>query len=263
MQTVGLWSWFFLWSLLLIVASLIVYLGFDGTGDDLTLAVDSVVPGRKKTFYLIRIAQAMVTKESSTNLTGDWTVDRSDFGMGSALEVDGWGKAFEEAMSTRTLLSAGPDGDYLTAADNIPPGVIPDLVATGGTDIIFVPGSADMEDGNCQDVHFQIKNDTNKMIWVDSMTISYSYSGVYFIEVKVDGDEVAKDQDPLLSSGQLLEFTKWKIKKGQTLLVEMKDFEDRSDGNGQPVGMGSIDFTITFSDGSVLTFTTDPCDPNG
>jgi len=99
------------------------------------------------------------------------------------------------------------------------------------------------------------------MIWLTSMTISWTGMEAYFIEVKIDGDEVAKDQEPLLSSGQLLEFSKIKIKKGKTKLVEIKDFEDALDASGQPVGMGGIPFTITFSDGSVLNFTTEACVP--
>lgn len=105
--------------------------GSSGGGDDIQLAVDSVVPGRRATQHLLQIAQVAVNANPSLTLTGNWDVDLATLNLSSALANDGWGKLFEEAMSTRTLLSAGPDGDYLTPADNIPPGVIPDDLPTG------------------------------------------------------------------------------------------------------------------------------------
>jgi len=210
--------------------------GVLGGGDDVVMNVNSVIPGRKHSYYELAITQAVVDAQSGVTLTGDWTADYSLFSLASVLQTDGWGNPYEEQMSTRIILSAGPDADYFTPDDNIPPGVVPDDVSSLITDIIYVEDSADMEDGNCQDVHFEIKNDTNKMIWLTSMTISWTGMEAYFIEVKIDGDEVAKDQEPLLSSGQLLEFSKIKIKKGKTKLVEIKDFEDALDASGQPVG---------------------------
>ncbi len=97
-----------------------------GNDDDLVLLVSSVGPGRKSTLHLLKIMQTAVDLNGSTNLTGDWTTDASAFGFGSAFVSDGWGTAYEEAMSSRTILSAGPDANYLTSADNIPAGVVPD-----------------------------------------------------------------------------------------------------------------------------------------
>lgn len=106
--------------------------GSAGGGDDIQLAVDSVVPGRRATQHLLQIAQVAVNANPGLNLTGNWDVDLVTLNLSSALATDGWGKLFEEAMSTRTILSAGPDGDYFTPSDNIPPGVVPDDLPAGG-----------------------------------------------------------------------------------------------------------------------------------
>ncbi len=99
----------------------------DGSlGDDIRLNVDSVGPGRARTTHLLAVAQAAVTSQSTTDLTGDWSADYLAFGLSEVFLRDGWGQLLEESMALRTLVSAGPDGNYLTADDNIPRGVTPD-----------------------------------------------------------------------------------------------------------------------------------------
>ncbi len=103
--------------------------GSSGGGDDVDLVLDSVLPGRRSSYYELAIIQSVVTAQTGTDLAGDWTVDRSSFGLAVVLENDGWGNPYEERMSTRTIVSGGPDADYSTPDDNIPPGVVPDDVA--------------------------------------------------------------------------------------------------------------------------------------
>nr|MEE4267152.1 type II secretion system protein GspG [Candidatus Krumholzibacteria bacterium] len=95
-------------------------------GDDIRFNVDSAGPGRARTMSLLSVAQTAVTSQSATDLTGDWSADYLAFGLSEVFLRDGWGQLLEESKALRTLVSAGPDGNYLTADDNIPRGVTPD-----------------------------------------------------------------------------------------------------------------------------------------
>lgn len=96
-----------------------------GANDDLTLGVDSVVPGRRTTHHMIAIIQAALDSRPALTLTGDWNTDRAALNLAPAFALDGWGQPYAVAVSQRRVLSAGPDGDALTPADNIPTGVVP------------------------------------------------------------------------------------------------------------------------------------------
>ena len=98
----------------------------DGGGnDDLSLAVDSVAPGRRATLHLLAIAQTALDSRPTVVLTGDWTSDRVALDLAPAFAVDGWGQPYAVAVTMRQVLSGGPDGNPLTPADNLPPGVVP------------------------------------------------------------------------------------------------------------------------------------------
>jgi general secretion pathway protein G len=100
--------------------------GVAGNADDLDLGISSAAGGRRTTLYELGIAQAAVDADTSRVLTGNWAVDRAALNLDDILAGDGWGVAYGVRVSTRTVLSAGPDADYLTAADNLPAGVVPD-----------------------------------------------------------------------------------------------------------------------------------------
>ena len=97
-----------------------------GGGDDVFLQTDSTLPGRRGTLRILGVAQARLNAEPGLSLTGDWSQDGGTLGLGAAHLVDGWNQPLDEAVSLRTVVSAGPDGDFLTADDNLPAGVIPD-----------------------------------------------------------------------------------------------------------------------------------------
>lgn len=102
----------------------------DGGGDDdLMLSVSSVPPGRKTTRYLLAIAQTVLNENSSLVLSSNWAAVRADLGLADAFAQDGWARDFQINDTSRTVYSAGPDGNPGTTADNIPAGVGP---ATGG-----------------------------------------------------------------------------------------------------------------------------------
>lgn len=99
--------------------------GAAGTADDIALSVSSTSAGRRATMYELGIAQSALDAAPSLALTGNWPTDRVALGLDAFLDADGWGVPYAIRVATRTVLSAGPDGNLLTAADNLPGGVVP------------------------------------------------------------------------------------------------------------------------------------------
>lgn len=96
-----------------------------GGGDDIQVAVSSVPPGRKTTLYKLEIAQSILNANDILPLIGDWPTDRTALGLAPAFDTDGWGRPFGINATSRTVFSAGPDGNPMLADDNLPPGVGP------------------------------------------------------------------------------------------------------------------------------------------
>ena len=100
--------------------------GLPGTADDLQRAVESTAAGRRTTAYELAIAQSRLDAQPSVALVGAWDNDRANLGLGDILATDGWGVPYGIRVSTRTVVSGGPDGNLATPADNLPAGVVPD-----------------------------------------------------------------------------------------------------------------------------------------
>ena len=97
-----------------------------GGGDDLTIVVTSEVAGRGTTLDRVRVAQSVLNGAPALALTGNWTgSDRAALGLAAPYDVDGWGRAIQINAASRTVYSAGPDGNAATTADNIPIGMGP------------------------------------------------------------------------------------------------------------------------------------------
>jgi general secretion pathway protein G len=230
-----------------------------GGGDDVALQVDSVIPGRRASYYELAINQAAVDAGSGTGLTGDWTTDRSQFGLAAILEDDGWGNPYEEQMSTRTILSGGPDADYFTPDDNIPPGVVPDDVLPAGDGIEYVDGSGETLNNRCDRVRFQITNTSSSPITLTSMTLTWASPTAYYKKVKIIEDVVEQDK-PQVGSGVTANFKEnVTLQPGQTATVEIESFRGNSWQGGPRINMSNVDMTVTFSDGSTFTFNTGSC----
>ncbi len=96
-----------------------------GNGDDLTLAVSSIPPGREVTVDRLNVAQSALTADQALSLTGNWPTDRASLGLAVVYELDGWGQTFAVNIGSRAIFSIGPDGDPNTTGDNIPVGLGP------------------------------------------------------------------------------------------------------------------------------------------
>jgi len=97
----------------------------EGGGDDLALLVSSEPPGRRSTLRELEIAQTVLNESPSVPLAGRWRRDRESLGLQEAFLQDGWGRIYGINRNSRTVFSAGPDGNEISTADNIPKEVGP------------------------------------------------------------------------------------------------------------------------------------------
>ncbi len=130
----------------------------------------------------------------------------------------------------------------------------------GGSGAIqYVNGTGQTTGGNCDKINFDIVNTSGSTITITSITPVWASPTAYFKEVEYDGDKVYEEENPRVGTGTTATFTSSKtINAGQTVNIEIKGFRDQPTG-GNKVNMSNIDFTVTFSDGSVVTFNTGAC----
>jgi hypothetical protein len=232
--------------------------GEAGSGDDLELAISSAAAGRRTSLYELGIAQAAVDGDESLELTGIWETDRAALGLDDILATDGWGVAYAVRVSTRTVLSAGPDADYQTAGDNIPPGVVPDGGAPQGLEL--VAGTVVTGGGGCKQLTFSVRNAGNTAVTVTSLTLTWAAPTAYFDRVKVGGQVVFDSGQPRIGPGTSAVLdTPAAIAAGQTVAIDIYDFKANATSGGANVSMANVQMTITFSDGSVVSFNTGAC----
>lgn len=96
-----------------------------GSGDDLTLQISSIPPGRKTTLDRLEIAQTALNSDPMASLTGAWPTDLTTLGLSTVFENDGWGQTFQINAASRVIFSVGPDNNGTTVTDNLPRGVGP------------------------------------------------------------------------------------------------------------------------------------------
>jgi type II secretion system protein G len=97
-----------------------------GGDDDLVVVVSSVPPGRETTLQELEIAQTALNNQPGLALAGTWVGGiRPALGLAAAFDADGWARSYQVNAASRTIFSAGPDGNAVTVVDNQPAGVGP------------------------------------------------------------------------------------------------------------------------------------------
>ncbi len=97
-----------------------------GGDDDLVVTVSSVPPGRETSLQELAIAQAALNGQPGLVLAGAWAGGiRASLGLAAAFDADGWARSYQVNVASRTIYSAGPDGNAVTVVDNLPAGVGP------------------------------------------------------------------------------------------------------------------------------------------
>ncbi|MFQ5498938.1 MAG: prepilin-type N-terminal cleavage/methylation domain-containing protein [Candidatus Zixiibacteriota bacterium] len=162
-----------------------------------------------------------------------------------------------------------PITDTLSRFVSVKPGGVPYaeyridndfLIGDVGADAItYVPGTAVATGGNCDKVEFDVTNSSLNPITVTNMKVTWSSPTAYYEEVDFK-TEVFDENNPRAGSGTVTPFSPSQVlAPGETVTVSLEKFRDVATGNGNKVNMGNVPFSVTFSDGSIVTFTTPPC----
>lgn len=126
----------------------------------------------------------------------------------------------------------------------------------GSGSLEYVAGSAFTFGGNDRHVRFQVRNPSADPVSVTSLVADYTTSPTaYYSSVDWEGVEVWSDT-PRHGSGDETTFVEQQVDGGATATVEIKNFRNTISGGGGFVDMSATQFQITFSDDSVIDFTT-------
>jgi prepilin-type N-terminal cleavage/methylation domain-containing protein len=129
-----------------------------------------------------------------------------------------------------------------------------------GSGIEYVSGSADVQTGNCDRIEFDITNTSSTAIDVSSLVVSWGSPSSSYEEIRWDNDEVVDFHHSEIASGETATFDHTKsINPGETVTIRLDNFESYHHHGGYSVDMSNVDFTVTFSDGSVITFNSGSC----
>ncbi len=130
---------------------------------------------------------------------------------------------------------------------------------TGSGSIVYVNGTASVSGSDCNKIKFKITNTSGGPITLTGMTPSWPSPTAFYEEIKYNNEKIFKQENPLASNGSLATFTAPQtINAGETVTLRIDDFEALSSG-GADVNMTNVNITVTFSDGSVITFNSGSC----
>ncbi len=126
----------------------------------------------------------------------------------------------------------------------------------GGTaTITYVAGSAAAFGTGSASVRFDINNTGTASASITSISLTYSPTA-YYRYVYWNGTVVFNSSNPRSGSGTVSTFTSTQsISAGQTLTVRVEDFRTGVTG-GSRVNMRGTAFTVLFSNGATISFTT-------
>ncbi len=125
----------------------------------------------------------------------------------------------------------------------------------GGTpgSIEYVEGSAATTGIFNDDVEFDIINPGDEEVTITWLIAEFSPTA-YFQRIRWGGANVFNESNPKAASGDTCVFTSPQaLGAGSSVEIDLEDFRDSPVG-GWGVDMSNTDFTITFSDGSAITF---------
>ena len=128
---------------------------------------------------------------------------------------------------------------------------------TAGGGIEYVSGSANTSSGGDL-VEFQIQNTGSSAIMVTSMIIEYSSSPTaYYRRISWNGSNVWNRQNPRNGSGDVATFIVSRtLNASETAQIDIDTWKECQSGNCADYDIYGAAFTITFSNGDVIAFTT-------
>jgi hypothetical protein len=132
--------------------------------------------------------------------------------------------------------------------------------ATSGGSLALVNGSDTVSGTQCRNVGFWITNTSGSSVTISSIAVSWTSPTAYYGTIVWDATTVFNlDGSPRGVSNTNYTFSASQtLNAGQSVKISVNDFRKLNNaGGGSMVSMDTVPFTIRFSDGSALTFTTD------
>lgn len=128
----------------------------------------------------------------------------------------------------------------------------------GNSGLNLVNGSARVSGGGCNNIKFDVENTNTTDVTITSVTPSWTTPTSYFKVFSVGGVTVFDSSNPRSGSGQTVSFSSVTINAGQTVSMSLEGFKNNPTG-GPDTDLSNVDITITFSNGTVITFNTGAC----
>lgn len=129
---------------------------------------------------------------------------------------------------------------------------------TGGGGLTVVTGTPTTYSGGCNDFTFNLSNDNSTGIMLSGLILEWDTPTAYYQKIEINGITVFSNSSPRNGSGASISFSPLVIGPGQTVSVIVFGFKNEPTG-GQNVDMSNVDFTFSFSNGSVLTVNSGSC----
>lgn len=136
-----------------------------------------------------------------------------------------------------------------------------DTTGGGGTDsmLTLVEGTESATGAECQDVTFDIVNNTGDDILVSEMTVTWDHPTAYYQSITWDEVMVFNSGSTRKASGVAADIDDQTVVDGDTVTIVVQEFRNKISGSAERVDMGTANFNIQFSDGSVIEFSTPAC----
>jgi prepilin-type N-terminal cleavage/methylation domain-containing protein len=207
-------------------------------------------PGTEASNVTVRItfpngSGSMTTRATSPNASGSYGF-LNQIPIGNQ-EVNA---VYSTTSDTATLFISVLPGSETIANLRLPGNLW--SAAGGGGGLTLVAGSATTKNGG-RDIEFRVENNSGSDISITSIKAVYATSA-WYEQVKIAGSTVFNNNNPRGGSGDTQTFSSIIISNGSNVKVEYKKFKDAQSGPAMNVDMSGTSFTITFSDGSVVTF---------
>ncbi len=111
----------------------------------------------------------------------------------------------------------------------------------------------------CHNLSFSIENNTGSAILISNITVTWSSPVAYYKSVSWNGAMVVNNPSPSIASGITANFSATQsIADGERVQMSITSFKSNTSG-GSNVNVENIDFTVSFSDGSSLSFNSGTC----
>lgn len=126
--------------------------------------------------------------------------------------------------------------------------------------LTLVAGSDTVQGTSCNDIAFDIYNNTGATVSVSSIKLTWSSPTAYYSFVKWDNTTVVSSGTNRIASGETATFTTTKtIAHGATVTIDVTGFRSTRSGSSSARNMEGVNMTVEFSDGSTISFTTGDC----